>query len=243
MSTITLIDSAPLCDITTAPTAGAIFVVRSNSSCHPQLRLSPTGRTAFTPPDRSPLKGKAASSRNATRHGLTSKQIVLPGEDAAEYDEVRHDLIDTYAPANANERILVEELAASSWRLMRARRQETAILAKIAEGTQNPDLAIAAFFLEKPKDVARLTRYIASFERAYYRAQSLLDKLRKERCAAERRQALTAATLNAQRNPARAANVPSAPIGFVSQNRNTPEDAPTNSDGDNVEVRYAAAGR
>ena len=44
-------------------------------------------------------EGKAASSQNALRHGLTSKQIVLPGEDAAHYDELRQDLLAAYIPA------------------------------------------------------------------------------------------------------------------------------------------------
>jgi hypothetical protein len=133
------------------------------------------------------MEGRASSSRNSYRHGLTSKQIVLPGEDPAEYDELRRDLLQTYRPANAVESTLVEELAASSWRLMRARRQETLILTKLAGDNPDPDAAIAAFFLEKPKEVARLTRYIASFENAFYRALNKLEKLQKERRAAERR--------------------------------------------------------
>jgi hypothetical protein len=80
-------------------------------------------------------EGKAASSRNSLKHGLTSKQIVLPGEDAAEYDAIRESLIKTYAPANEIERTLVEEIAASNWRLMRVRRQETHILGSPATAT------------------------------------------------------------------------------------------------------------
>jgi hypothetical protein len=64
--------------------------------------------------------GKAVSSRNSFRHGLTSKQIVLPGEDPAQYDDLRQSLIELYAPANETERLLVEELAAGNWRLLRA---------------------------------------------------------------------------------------------------------------------------
>ncbi|HYI96311.1 MAG TPA: hypothetical protein VEX68_22400, partial [Bryobacteraceae bacterium] len=37
--------------------------------------------------------GKMASSQNAMRHGLTSKQIVLPGEDAEQYDELREGIL------------------------------------------------------------------------------------------------------------------------------------------------------
>ena len=133
------------------------------------------------------IEGRATSSQNSYRHGLTSKQIVLPGEDPAEYDDLRRDLLKTYRPANAVESTLVEELAASSWRLIRARRQETIILTKLAGDSPDPDAAIAEFFLEKPKEIARLTRYINSFENAFYRALNKLEKLQKERRAAERR--------------------------------------------------------
>ena len=34
-------------------------------------------------------EGKEASSRNATRHGLTGKQIVIAGEDPAEYENLQ----------------------------------------------------------------------------------------------------------------------------------------------------------
>src|SRR5262245_58796594 len=76
-------------------------------------------------------EGRAASSRNATKHSLTSKQIVIPGEDPAEYDAHRADLVDAFKPANAVESELVDELAANSWRLKRAHRIETAVLAEI----------------------------------------------------------------------------------------------------------------
>ena len=43
-------------------------------------------------------QGIAACKHNATRHGLTGKQIVLPGEDPAAYDQVRSALLEEHAP-------------------------------------------------------------------------------------------------------------------------------------------------
>jgi hypothetical protein len=63
--------------------------------------------------------GKERSSRNSYKHGLTSSKIVLPGEDPAEYDAFRADILEQYQPANAIEQILVEELTAAGWRLNR----------------------------------------------------------------------------------------------------------------------------
>jgi hypothetical protein len=103
-------------------------------------RRQPCQRTAqYRPENR---RGKAISSRNSTKHGLSSKQIVIPGEDPAEYDADRDELISALKPANAVESDLVEELAANSWRFKRAHRFETAILSEIAAGPPDPDAAI-----------------------------------------------------------------------------------------------------
>jgi hypothetical protein len=130
-------------------------------------------------------EGKQASSRNATRHGLTGTQIVIPGEDVAAYEELREGMVQSYRPANEAERVLVDQIAANAWRLMRAQRIETAFLAKLAEGTADPAGAIALAFIEKPKDVARMHRYVAAAQNAYYKAITQLTKLQKERQAFE----------------------------------------------------------
>jgi hypothetical protein len=161
--------------------------------------------------------GKAASSQNALRHGLTSTRVVLPGEDASVFDALRETLLRDYAPANDFERLLVEELAAASWRLQRARAVETAFLAKLAGDGQNPDQAIAAALLEKPKEVDRLIRYINTYDRAFYRVHDKLLKVQRERRMEEHRRALEeswAASVKAKTEAKK--------NGFVSQHSATP---------------------
>jgi hypothetical protein len=126
-------------------------------------------------------EGKRAASRNAIRHGLTGTQIVMPGEDPAAYEDLRQGLHDSHQPANEAERILVDQIAANAWRLMRAQRVETAFLAKLTEGAKDPDAALAEAFLEKPKELARMHRYVAAAQNAYYKAITQLTKLQKER--------------------------------------------------------------
>ena len=62
--------------------------------------------------------------RNASRPHET--QLVMPGEDATAFENLRRGLHATYKPANEGERILVDQIAANAWRLMRAQRVETA---------------------------------------------------------------------------------------------------------------------
>jgi hypothetical protein len=147
-------------------------------------------------------EGKKAASRNATRHGLTSTQIVIPGEDAPAYEQLRQGLHDTHRPIGEAERILVDQIAANAWRLMRAQRVETAFLAKLVEGAADPDEAIADAFLEKPKELARMSRYVAAAQNAYYKAMAQLSKLRKERSIAEHEPPIGFVSYNDLREPA-----------------------------------------
>ena len=128
---------------------------------------------------------KQAASRNATRHGLTGTQIVIPGEDAGAYEDLRQGLHQSHQPANEAERLLVDQIAANAWRLLRAQRVETAFFVKLAEGAEDPAAAIAAAFLEKPKELARMHRYVAAAQSAYYKAIAQLSKLQKDRAAGE----------------------------------------------------------
>jgi hypothetical protein len=130
-------------------------------------------------------EGKQAASRNATRHGLTGTQIVMPGEDASAYEELRQGLHESYRPAGEAELILVDQIAANAWRLMRAQRVETAFFAKLTDGAKDPDAALAEAFLEKPKELARMHRYVAAAQNAYYKAITQLTRLQKERAATE----------------------------------------------------------
>ena len=71
------------------------------------------------------VKERVAS--NALKHGLTGKQVVLPGEDPAEFDAFRSGLIAELAPQGALEEILAEKVVADAWRLRRVSQMEAAL--------------------------------------------------------------------------------------------------------------------
>jgi hypothetical protein len=133
--------------------------------------------------------GKQTASRNSLRHGLTGTQIVIPGEDTSAFEELREGMHRSYNPANEAERVLTDQIAANAWRLLRAQRVETAFLTKLTEGSDDPDTAIAVAFLEKSKEMARIHRYVAAAQNAYYKAISQLAKLQKERAAMQKESA------------------------------------------------------
>ncbi len=68
--------------------------------------------------------GKAIASRNATTHGLFSRDIVLPalGEDPEGYRQLEAEWMAQLPPRTLLERHYVEKIAAASWRLRRLHR-------------------------------------------------------------------------------------------------------------------------
>ena len=72
--------------------------------------------------------GKAVSSQNSLRHGLCSKQAVLPGEDPQEFARHRAAYLQHYRPLTQPEIDQVEIIANSCWRLKRLMAFEAALL-------------------------------------------------------------------------------------------------------------------
>src|SRR5690348_4731227 len=72
--------------------------------------------------------GKAASSRNALKHGLTAQTVLLPGEDEEAYGQLRSEFFEVYAPEVGPERELVQNLCDLQWRINRCARLEVIAL-------------------------------------------------------------------------------------------------------------------
>jgi hypothetical protein len=119
--------------------------------------------------------GSDASKLNAIRHGLTSKHVVIKGEDPAAYDALRAELIAEYDPQSESEAMLVEHFVQNWWRLNRARRIEAKMLEDFGE--------IEAY---SNKAFINLQRQMQVAERAWdktYRDLEMIKKARLERAA------------------------------------------------------------
>lgn len=101
-------------------------------------------------------QGKAASSRNAIRHGLAAAQLILFDERPEDFERFHDDLRTAYAPADAAEDELVERIAMASWRLRRVWRAEAAAMNEAAlaiarrRARDAAKAAIAAALKENP---------------------------------------------------------------------------------------------
>ena len=82
--------------------------------------------TAATGP-RTP-EGKATSSQNTLKHGLTAKSPLLPSEDPAEYRAFVDTQLRRWNPETADFRAAVLEYADVSWRLNRVASQEAKLV-------------------------------------------------------------------------------------------------------------------
>ena len=74
-------------------------------------------------------EGKAAASRNAVTHGLTSHSGLLPGETLEDFSDLRACVFAELAPDSAIEIELAERIASLLWRLRRVPAFEAALLA------------------------------------------------------------------------------------------------------------------
>ncbi len=150
-------------------------------------------------------EGKARSSRNALKHGLLARHLVLgdndPHEVRQEFRILLLGLLDDYRPQTHAQKALVHTIAACYWRLRRALRFETqSILAarqrsmceppahrKSEMGHQhcppNPQSAIrnpqSSIILPDAPDLDRLLIYESAIQRDLARAQRELERMRK----------------------------------------------------------------
>jgi hypothetical protein len=92
--------------------------------------------------------GKAISSRNALKTGLTGRTVLLPSEDAALYEAYIHKFREPYSPFGDDELALVQSLADTEWRLERIPSLEMGIYAL-------GRVEFASLFLEEDEAVRR----------------------------------------------------------------------------------------
>ena len=72
--------------------------------------------------------GKTQSSKNAWKHGLTAKALVIKGENPKDFDLVRAEFEAQFKPQHALQFELVERVAVTAWRLRRIPAFEAALI-------------------------------------------------------------------------------------------------------------------
>jgi hypothetical protein len=73
--------------------------------------------------------GKAASATNARKHGLLSREVLLPDEDAVAFSQLSKRLGEALDPVGELEQVLADRIIGLVWRLRRLGKIEAGILA------------------------------------------------------------------------------------------------------------------
>ena len=161
--------------------------------------------------------GKARAAQNALKHGLRAqKYLVLPDEDAAEFEVLEAALVEELAPVGTLQTVLARRVAVAEWRLARADRIEIELFAE--RQSPNGDLGLA---LIRGGNGARsfetLLRYRGAAMAEFWRALRTLKALQAE-------QAIEAGPALATRVPTAHSGVPTTRPPLVHHPRpNEPE--------------------
>lgn len=142
-------------------------------------------------------KGKARSSKNALKHGLLSREVLLKGDNEAALVDLGRRMRLELDPQGPLEELLVDRIVSLAWRLRRAQQIEVDCMeirrAKISDwALQFPQpehkaearhLAGGAFMHhgDAGKTFLAVSRYEAGIERGMYRALHELQRLQAER--------------------------------------------------------------
>src|ERR1019366_8552875 len=102
--------------------------LNGNTETTSQKKVEANRRNAQLSTGPTSAEGKKTVSRNALKHGLLVKDVVITNrgnmEDQAEFDDLLAEMRNFYSPVGIAEDLLVRELTISYWRSARALRCE-----------------------------------------------------------------------------------------------------------------------
>jgi hypothetical protein len=140
-------------------------------------------------------EGKAASSRNALKHGLTGNTVLLDSDDATEYQSRLDYYTGLYQPESFEERRLVQAIHDATWRLDRVTNLESTIYAKgrieLSDCFEEIEPALRKSFIQfetsqrYAKDLRNLALQESRIQRQRAKDLAALKELQAERCQNE----------------------------------------------------------
>ena len=139
-------------------TAPQLAANRANS----QLSTGPTSPT-----------GKAATSQNAVKHSLASKNLIIPPGHQAAFTELEAGLRTQLSPTGALEEVLFRRILECSWKLERCRIAECEIHNGATYDPLTSDRAADYYTV--------ISRYAREAENSLYKALRELGKLQSEK--------------------------------------------------------------
>src|ERR1700691_6702296 len=145
-------------------------------------------------------QGKARSSMNALRHGLTARVVVLPTEDMDAYQAFSKEIVDSLDAQTPVERQFAQTVADNQWRINRIRSIEDGMLGMghfesagdFDDNTDTPEthsaMTAARAFRDDSKSFVNLSIYEQRLHRSMKEALRQLRELQTERREREKTQ-------------------------------------------------------
>ena len=139
-------------------------------------------------------RGKLALARNALKHGLTAKTVVLFNESKTAFERFHQAQALDFEPRTPGECALVEQIAILAWRLRRASRAEAALVngeakrrrERLAVDPEAPLRVDTSIMFDWLSDgMSALTRYESVIARQLDRAIATLEARQARRRARE----------------------------------------------------------
>jgi hypothetical protein len=123
-------------------------------------------------------EGKAASSKNSLKHGLLSRNVLLPAEDAEAFAQLGERFMAALGPVGELELVLVDRIIGLIWRLRRLGEIEAGILAGLGPFKATVPTLGDAFMRDSANAnaLSKLSRYETSMERSLYKALHELER-------------------------------------------------------------------
>ena len=118
-------------------------------------------------------EGKAVAARNALKHGLTSKDVLLPGDNPVEFKVFVAGLRIYWSPVGEQEEMLVKHISNLGWRNLRIDRIESGVLSYALSGQNEIEAA--------SKVVEIVCRYATTQDRRLSQAMRDLRQLQDRR--------------------------------------------------------------
>ena len=140
-------------------------------------------------------EGKHRAALNAIRHGLTSQQNVIPGEDPQVYQEFCRTLIADLRPKGALEEQLARTMADTQWRLNRCRSIEQIILAAEPDRDVFSRQAVARFQRHQIESLNKFSMYEQRLTRTFQSTLKQFRELQAERVQRETQEKNDAAAI------------------------------------------------
>ena len=118
-------------------------------------------------------EGKAASSANSLKHGLTAAKV-FPAARQDEYDALACGLREQLQPVTAEQERLLDIMIHAAWNLQRLHELHEDLWQTLTQGEDGEPKTMAQAFLDDckgPRSIDKLYRYMRDLERSYDRAR------------------------------------------------------------------------